>query len=97
MQLRLSLVFCYYISLFIICLIQSTWFGLLHHVCDVHDWSGGACDQRELEDHWLPWFDRQDKDFKALEKIALDPLILDNLFIIYAKIYKIIRMIFNKV
>lgn len=78
MQLGLSLVFCYYIVLFIICLVQSTWIGLLHHVCDVHDWSGGACSHGEFEDHELPWFDWRDKDFEALQKIVLDPQLLSS-------------------
>ena len=31
-----------------------------------------------LDDHELPWFDRRDKDFEALQKIALDPQLLSS-------------------
>ena len=59
---------------------QDKWIGLLHHVCNDHDWPGGSCDHGELpEDHSLPWFDRRAKDFKALQKIILDPALLESL------------------
>lgn len=63
---------------FIIYLVQSTWIGLLHHVCNEHDWSGGSCEHGELEEHDLPWFDRRDKDFEALQKIVLDSQLLSS-------------------
>lgn len=44
--------------------------------CDEHDWVGGRCAHDELEDHTLPWFDRRDKDFEALQKIILEPQLL---------------------
>ena len=51
--------------------IQSKWIGLLHHVCDVHDWTGGQCDHGDLDpdEQHPPWFDRRDKDFAALQKV----------------------------
>jgi len=49
---------------------------LLHHVCDDHEWVGGKCDHENLEEHDLPWFDRRDKDFEALQKIILEPQVL---------------------
>ena len=55
---------------------RNTWIGLLHHVFDEHDWVGGRCAHDELEDHTLPWFDRRDKDFEALQKIILEPQLL---------------------
>lgn len=57
---------------------KSTWIGLLHHVCNEHDWSGGSCEHGELEEHDLPWFDRRDKDFEALQKIVLDSQLLSS-------------------
>lgn len=58
---------------------QDKWIGLLHHVCNDHDWPGGSCDHGELpEDHSLPWFDRRAKDFEALQKIILDPALLES-------------------
>ena len=45
-------------------------------MCDEHDWVGGRCAHDELEDHTLPWFDRRDKDFEALQKIILEPQLL---------------------
>jgi len=59
---------------------RDKWIGLLHHVCNDHDWPGESCDHVELpEDHSLPWFDRRAKDFKALQKIILDPALLESL------------------
>ena len=58
---------------------QDKWIGLLHHVCNDHDWPGGSCDHGELpEDHSVPWFDRRVKDFEALQKIILDPALLES-------------------
>ena len=58
---------------------QDKWIGLLHHVCNDHDWPGGSCDHGELpEDHSLPWFDRRAKDFESLQKIILDPALLES-------------------
>jgi len=46
----------------------------------VHDWTGGKCDHEELtNEHDLPWFDRHDKDFQALQEIILDPGLLESL------------------
>ena len=55
---------------------QDKWIGLLHHVCNDYDWLGGSCDLPE--DHSLPWFDRRAKDFEALQKIILDPSLLES-------------------
>ena len=57
---------------------QSTWIGTLHHVCDEHEWTGGKCGHGELEEHNLPWFDRRDKDFEALQKVILDAQLLES-------------------
>ena len=53
------------------------WLGLLHHVCNEHEWVGGKCDH-DIDDHdeSLPWFDRRDKDFQELQKIILNPELL---------------------
>lgn len=51
---------------------------MLHHVCNQHEWTGGKCNHGELEEHELPWFERRDKDFKALQKVILDPELLDS-------------------
>ena len=64
-------------------LFVDTWnkgnIGLLHHVCNDHDWPGGSCDHGELpDDHSLPWFDRRTKDFEALQQIILDPALLES-------------------
>ena len=46
----------------------------------MNDWTGGNCDHEELNDeHDLPWFDRRDKDFQALQEIILDPGLLESL------------------
>ena len=49
----------------------------MHHVCDEHEWTGGKCGHGELEEHNLPWFDRRDKDFEALQKVILDAQLLE--------------------
>lgn len=55
--------------------------GLLHHVCDDHEWIGGQCDHGDLdpEEQHPPWFDRRDKDFAALQKVILEPTLLESL------------------
>lgn len=55
--------------------------GLLHHVCDDHEWIGGQCDHGDLdpEEQHPPWFDRRDKDIAALQKVILEPTLLESL------------------
>jgi hypothetical protein len=63
------------------------WIGLLHHVCNTHEWLGGKCKHPEGDhDESLPWFDRRDKDFVDLQKVILNPELLDSLGI-DSKIY----------
>ena len=48
-------------------------------VCNEHEWVDGKCDHEELcEEHTLPWFDRRDKDFEALQEVILDPGLLQS-------------------
>lgn len=56
------------------------WISVLHHVCDQHEWLCGKCSHGELtsEERELPWFDRRDKDFEALQAIILEPSLLDS-------------------
>ena len=45
---------------YIILYFQDKWIALLHHVCNEHDWLGGACDHEDGEhDASLPWFDKR--------------------------------------
>ncbi|XP_044170425.1 uncharacterized protein LOC114973185 [Acropora millepora] len=62
-------------------LLKNKWIGLLHHVCNDHEWTGGQCDHKELvpDDQHPPWFDRRDQDFAALQKVILEPTLLDSL------------------
>ena len=40
---------------------------------------GGKCDHGEIEEeHELPWFDRRDKAFEALQKVILDAKLLES-------------------
>lgn len=50
-------------------------------MCNDHEWTGGQCDHKELVpgDQHPPWFDRRDKDFAALQKVILEPTLLDSL------------------
>jgi hypothetical protein len=53
------------------------WIGLLHHICNEHEWIGGECEHVEGEhDESLPWFDRRDKDFVELQKVIINPELL---------------------
>ena len=70
-----------------VCLVsQDKWLSILHHVCSEHEWATGKCDHEALdpnEEH-PPWFDRRDQDFLALQKVVLEPTLLDS-FKFYAK------------
>lgn len=61
--------------------LQNRWIRLLHHVCNDHEWTGGQCTHGSLsaDDQHPPWFDRRDKDFSALQKVVLEPTLLDSL------------------
>ena len=49
------------------------WIGLLHYVCNIHDWLGEKCMHAEKDhDDNLPWFDRWDNDFAELQKVILN-------------------------
>ena len=48
-------------------------------MCNSHEWVGGRCDHDdESHDPNLPWFDRRDKDFEELQKVILNPELLDS-------------------
>ena len=54
---------------------------LLHHICDEHQWLGGQCDHADDDDSHdksLPFFDRRDNDFIKLQKVILNPQLLDS-------------------
>ncbi|CAH3027119.1 unnamed protein product, partial [Porites evermanni] len=61
-------------------ILKDTWISLLHHVCNQHEWADGHCDHKPIteENHQLPWFDRRSKEFEALQKIILDPDLLES-------------------
>ena len=59
--------------------LKDMWIGLLHHVCNNHDWLSGKCHHEEgAHDENLPWFDRRDKDFVELQKVILNHELLDS-------------------
>ena len=58
---------------------QNKWRGVLHHVCDKHEWYQGECDHDVLTEPptntygmEIPYFVRGDSDFKLLQKILTD-------------------------
>lgn len=61
-------------------ILKDTWISLLHHLCNQHEWADGHCDHEPIteENHQLPWFDRKSKEFEALQKIILDPDLLES-------------------
>ena len=50
------------------------WISLLHHVCNQNEWLG----EIPLDERELPWFDRRDKDFEALQAVILEPTLLES-------------------
>jgi hypothetical protein len=55
------------------------WIGLLHHVCNTHEWLGGKCKHPEGDhDENIPWFDRRENDYIELQKVILNPQLLDS-------------------
>ena len=73
--------------------LQDMWIGLLHHVCNDHEWLGGKCTHHEgVHDENLPWFDRRDKDFVELQKVILNPELLES-FKYYTRFrYKLLEL-----
>ncbi|XP_068700031.1 uncharacterized protein [Montipora foliosa] len=61
-------------------ILKNKWIGLPHHVCNDHEWTGGQCDHGEMTEDGghPPWFDRRDKDFVTLQKIILEPILLES-------------------
>ncbi|XP_068739095.1 uncharacterized protein [Montipora capricornis] len=58
---------------------KDKWIGLLHHVCDSHVWLSGKCDHEDqVHNPSLPWFDRRDNDYAELQKIILNPELLES-------------------
>ena len=58
---------------------SDKWIGLLHHICNEHQWLGGQCDHGDdddTQDKSLPYFDRRDKDFEELQKVILNQELL---------------------
>ena len=52
---------------------------MLHHICNSHGWAGGQCEQADLvHEQDLPWFDRRYEDFVHLQKVILNPQLLDS-------------------
>ncbi|XP_067027400.1 uncharacterized protein [Acropora muricata] len=57
--------------------LKDKWIGLVPHI---HEWPSETCELEELpEEHALPLFDRHDKDFQALQKIILEPFLLESM------------------
>ncbi|KAK3725325.1 hypothetical protein QZH41_016412 [Actinostola sp. cb2023] len=59
--------------------LKTMWISLLHHICNEHEWLDGKCTHHQPENHELPWFDRRDKDYEALQDIVLSPRLLNTL------------------
>ena len=49
------------------------WIGLLHHICNEHEWIGGECEHDEGEHDESR---ERDKDFVELQKVILNPQLL---------------------
>jgi len=60
-------------------LTQEKWRGVLHHVCDIHEWyqdEGDALTKPPSNSHGvaIPYFAREDADFRLLQKILTDKI-----------------------
>ncbi|XP_073671566.1 uncharacterized protein [Paramisgurnus dabryanus] len=49
----------------------ALWAGLLHHVCNEHEWAMGSCKHGQLADSEKQWIQRDSKAHKALVEIIL--------------------------
>ena len=50
-------------------------------MCNKHEWVDGKCQHGPVdeEQHDLPWFDRRETDFQALQEVILAPRLLASL------------------
>ena len=80
--------------------LQNKWIGLLHHVCNDDEWTGGQCDHGEMTEDGghPPWFDRRDKDFVTLQKIILEPILLESFkyYVKFRYVQLVIKCIIGK-
>ena len=53
------------------------WIGL-HHISGEHEWETGESDHEEIESH-VPYFEKNRKDFEAVQKIVLDKKWMESL------------------
>ena len=58
---------------------QERWRGVLHHVCNVHEWYGGECEHDALTEPptnihgvLINYFTRGESDYALLQKIVTD-------------------------
>ena len=58
---------------------QEKWRGVLHHVCNRHEWYQGECEHDALTEPptnqygiEIPYFERGHSDFKLLQKILTE-------------------------
>ena len=72
--------------------LQDIWIGLLHHVCNNHEGLGSKYTHPEgTHDENLPWFDRRDNDFVEVQKVILNPEMLES-FKYYTRLrYKLLK------
>ena len=48
-------------------------------MCNTHEWLGDKCDHEDqVHNSNIAWFDSSDKDFIELQKVILNPELLDS-------------------
>ena len=55
------------------------WLGVLHHVCDEHEWLGGKCTHENIVDSDKTPLLRESKAMESLRNVVLDKALLDSL------------------
>ena len=62
-------------------ILQTKWIGLLHHISGEHEWETGECDHEEIDEQesHLPYFEKNGKDFEAVQMIVLDKRWMESL------------------
>lgn len=61
-------------------ILQTKWIGL-HHISGEHEWETGECDHEEIDEQesHMPYFEKNGKDFEAVQKIVLDKQWMESL------------------
>ena len=79
LKVKMKFYSCVY-HVYKVIILQMKWIGL-HHISDEHEWETGECDHEEIneQESHVPYFEKNGKDFEALQKIVLDKKWIESL------------------